>query len=120
MKRRLEADLRDGGEISRAVRRRAPRQIRMFPTQPVASFTTDERNQRTVIELVAADHPGLLSMVGNLFRDYGIKIQTAKIATVGERAEDVFYVTDADHQPLSADTCHDLQAALINALSTQD
>lgn len=120
LKSRLESDLHAGGEFSPTVRRRAPRQIRMFPTQPVASFTTDERNQRTVIELVAADHPGLLSMVGNLFRDYDIKIQTAKIATVGERAEDAFYVTNADHQPLSQDTCDDLQAALVSALSTQD
>jgi [protein-PII] uridylyltransferase len=120
LKARLEADLRVGGELSPTVRRRAPRQIRMFPTQPVASFTRDAGNERTVVELVAADHPGLLSMVGNLFRDHGIKIQTAKIATVGERAEDVFYVTDADHQPLSDAACDTVQAALISALSTQD
>lgn len=120
VKSRLETDLREREESSPTVRRRAPRQIRMFPTRPVASFTTDERNLRTVIELVAADHPGLLSMVGNLFRDYGVKIQTAKIATVGERAEDAFYVTDADHQPLSQAACNDLQAALVSALSTQD
>ncbi len=117
---RLESELRNGGESSPAVRRRAPRQIRMFPTRPVVSFATDERNGRTVIELVAADHPGLLSMVGNVFRDYGTKIQTAKIATVGERAEDVFYVTNAEHQPMSETACAELQAALIRALSTQD
>ena len=120
LKQRLEKDLREGTDSSRTVRRRAPRQIRMFPTRPVVSFATDQRNERTVIELVAADHPGLLSVVGNLFRDHETKIQTAKIATVGERAEDVFYVTNADHQPLSDSACEALKTALTNALSTQD
>lgn len=120
LKQRLETDLSNGSESSPTVRRRAPRQIRMFPTEPVVSFARDTGTERTVIELVAADHPGLLSMVGNVFRDHETKIQTAKIATVGERAEDVFYVTDKDHQPLSEDACRELRAALISALSTQD
>jgi [protein-PII] uridylyltransferase len=120
LRRRLEADLSAGGNSAQRVRRRAPRQIRMFPTRPVASFATDERNQRTVIELVAADQPGLLSMIGNVFRDQGIKIQTAKIATVGERAEDVFYVTNRAGEPLDGEQCDTLRTALLEALSTQD
>jgi [protein-PII] uridylyltransferase len=120
LKRRLEKELRSGRATSPTVRRRAPRQIRMFPTRPVVSFATDERNGRTVIELVASDRPGLLSIVGNVFRDHAVKIQTAKIATVGERAEDVFYVTDADHNPLTEHACNELTTALVKALSTED
>ncbi len=36
---------------------------------------------------------GLLAKVGGLFMMQGLDIHSAKIATLGERAEDIFYVT---------------------------
>jgi [protein-PII] uridylyltransferase len=120
LRSRLETDLAAQPDTSPSVRRRAPRQIRMFPTQPMASFSTDERNGRTVMELVAGDHPGLLCNVGNVLRDQAVKIETAKIMTVGERAEDVFYITDENHQPLSAARTEQLHNALISALAAHD
>ncbi|MDU3295738.1 MAG: hypothetical protein E7E29_28975, partial [Pseudomonas aeruginosa] len=40
------------------------------------------------------------------------------IATLGERVEDVFYITDARNQPLAdPDLCKRLQAALVEQLS---
>ena len=53
--------------------------------------STSGRNQ-TVLELRAADRPGLLSIIGQVFIEQGIDIEAAKIVTIGERAEDVFYV----------------------------
>jgi [protein-PII] uridylyltransferase len=40
--------------------------------------------------------------------------------TVGERAEDVFYITDENHQPLSAARTEQLHNALISALAAHD
>jgi len=83
------------------VTRRAPRQVRMFPTRTTVEFDEDVANGRTVMELVAGDRPGLLSTVGQVFIDLGVEIDTAKVMTIGERAEDVFYIVDKTGKPLT-------------------
>ena len=78
------------------VTRRAPRQVRMFTTPTQITFSEDPVNRRTIVELIAGDRPGLLSQVAKVFMNEHVDIYTSKIMTVGERAEDVFYVTDAE------------------------
>jgi [protein-PII] uridylyltransferase len=102
------------------VTRRAPRQVRMFSTPTQVNFSVDTRNGRTILELVAADRPGLLSEVGKVFRTERVAINGAKIMTVGERAEDVFYITDAEGRPLPDAACQRLQDALVRALDRRD
>ena len=46
--------------------------------------------------LVAADRPGLLYTVANTLAEHGANLQTAKITTLGERAEDVFLISGGD------------------------
>ena len=55
------------------------------------------------LEMIAGDRPGLLSEIGKVFLAEQIDVNTAKIMTIGERAEDVFYVTDAHGGPLDED-----------------
>jgi [protein-PII] uridylyltransferase len=81
------------------VTRRAPRQVRMFATPTRVAFAPDARNGRTAMELVAGDRPGLLCEVGKAFQACGVRLRTAKITTVGERAEDVFFITDPAGRP---------------------
>ena len=69
------------------------------------------------MELVAGDRPGLLLAVGKVFRELGVEIKTAKILTIGERAEDVFYLTDHGQQPLDAQHQEELRIALDERLS---
>ena len=95
------------------VTRPAPRQVRMFSTKTSVTFSQDSTNRRTVIELVAGDRPGLLSTVGRLFVDLNVNIDTAKILTIGERAEDVFYVVDQDNEPLEESACALLRDKLM-------
>jgi [protein-PII] uridylyltransferase len=116
IRHRLDQALAGSTQSMVKVTRRAPRQVRMFTTPTLVSFTRDEANQRTVMELVAGDQPGLLCQVGQLLRDRKVAIQTAKILTLGERAEDVFYITDDTGQPLSSSLCRELQEALTEAL----
>ena len=85
-----------GAATTPRVTRRAPRQVRMFTTPIEIEFRTDTDNQRTIMTLIAGDHPGLLSDVAEVFERHGVVVQTAKITTPGERAEDVFFVTDGD------------------------
>ncbi len=81
------------------VTRPVPRQLRHFPTKTKLSFSADERNHRTVMRLITLDRPGLLAEVGAIFDACGIRLQNAKIATVGAEADDVFFITAADQTP---------------------
>ena len=103
-----------------AVMRRAPRQVRMFWTPTQVNFSVDTRNERTILELIAADRPGLLSEVGKVFRAERIAINGAKIMTVGERAEDVFYITREDGGLLKEESCQRVQEALMQALDRRE
>jgi [protein-PII] uridylyltransferase len=98
------------------VTRRAPRQVRMFSTATQIGFAGDPGDRFTIVELIAGDRPGLLSEVGKVLLEQRVDVVTAKIATVGERAEDVFYVTDERGQPLLEDARTRLQAQLIEVL----
>jgi len=102
------------------VTRRAPRQVRMFSTATQVNLSLDTRNDRTILELIAADRPGLLSEVGKVFKAERIDLNGARIMTVGERAEDVFYLTDKDGHPLHVDACKRLQQALTLALDRRE
>ena len=74
------------------VTRKVPRQARMFTTETTVEFSRSAADDSTVLELRAADRPGLLSTIGQVFIEQGIDIEAAKIVTIGEKAEDVFYV----------------------------
>ena len=98
------------------VTRRVSRQARMFSTPTTIKFSLDEGKARTVMELTTADRPGLLSDVGEVFLNEKIDIETAKILTIGEKAEDVFYITDLEKKPLSDDRCDSLKRSLTERL----
>ena len=48
--------------------------------------------------------------------EQGIELHAAKIMTVGERAEDVFYLTDLENQPLEAGQAQKLKDRMKQAL----
>lgn len=102
------------------VTRPAPRQVRMFTTKTKVDFNQDTTRGLTVMELVAADRPGLLSKVGKVFVDEGIDIDAAKIMTIGERAEDVFYITTESGAPLDDAAKQSLRAALMATIDESD
>jgi [protein-PII] uridylyltransferase len=102
------------------VTRRAPRQVRMFTTPTQITFSEDPVNRRTIVELISGDRPGLLSQVAKVFWNESVDIYTSKIVTVGERAEDVFYVSDSKHQPLDADARQRLAQSLTAALDRRE
>lgn len=98
------------------VSRRVPRQARMFNTPTQIQLNVDDRNSRSVLELTAGDRPGLLSDIGKVLVEQHLQLHDAKIMTVGERAEDVFYITDSEQRPLSATAAQELRERLMQAL----
>lgn len=98
------------------VTRPKTRQARMFETPTRASFSLSLSGNETVLELVTGDRPGLLSDIADVFIRHGIDISSAKIVTVGERAEDVFYLSDESGRVLSDDLQNELRKALDDKL----
>jgi [protein-PII] uridylyltransferase len=112
----LWRSLKGPEDTSFAVSRRGPRTVQMFQTPTQITVSLDERNRRSVLELTAGDRPGLLCDVGKVLVEERIELKAAKIMTVGERAEDVFYLTDFDSQPLSHAAAQRLKDQLMLAL----
>lgn len=86
-----------------------PRVLRHFPIATKVSFSLAPNGQQTMMEVVAQDRPGLLYQVALALQQCRARLITAKVATYGERAEDIFYITDRDGQPI---TSGDRQACL--------
>jgi [protein-PII] uridylyltransferase len=88
----------------------------MFNTPTHVALSVDERNRRSVLELTAGDRPGLLSDIGKVLMEEQLQLHDAKIMTVGERAEDVFFITDFEQRPLSSAAAQHLRERLTQAL----
>ncbi len=100
------------------VTRQVPRQARMFTTPTSVEISPGTSRNNTVLDLVAADRPGLLSTVGQVFIEHGVDIETAKIMTIGEKAEDVFYVCDESGKALDQQALDRLRDALLARLDS--
>jgi [protein-PII] uridylyltransferase len=98
---RLQRGLGNTDQAPPRVARRTPRHLQHFPQPARVEFSSDLNGERTVVELLAADRPGLLSRIGQAFANCGVRVQNAKIGTFGNRAEDVFYITDQANAPLT-------------------
>ena len=99
------------------VHRRMPRQMRLFSTPTRTSMATDLNKGHTVLEVITPDRPGLLARLGTIFNDYNIRLQNAKIATLGERVEDVFFITDEEDRPINdPELCTQIQKAICHEL----
>jgi [protein-PII] uridylyltransferase len=72
---------------------RLSRRVRHFPISPAVDIRPDERGSYHVLTLVAADRPGLLYGVARTLSRYQINLQTARINTLGDRAEDVLLIS---------------------------
>ena len=80
---------------------RQSKQAKHFPIPSSIQFNVDPLAGCTIIELVTTDHAGLLSKIGRAFLHRDIHLHSAKITTIGSRAEDVFYVTSRELQPIT-------------------
>jgi len=86
-----------------------------MPTE--TDIQQDNDRQWTVLEVATPDRPGLLARIGEIFIDYAVAIQAAKIQTLGERVEDVFFLTErGGGQIKDAERLTNLQRAIEAAL----
>lgn len=102
------------------VKRRTPRQLKYFAMPTRTSINNDIVSGYTVLEVISPDRPGFLSIIGGVFLEHDVQLHNAKITTLGERVEDVFFITDVDGKPLSdPQLCQDLQDIIRRRLDQQ-
>ncbi len=96
------------------------RQLKSFNLPTQVSFSQDEKNNRTVMEVTTIDRPGVLSRIGTAMALCGADLLGAKIATLGERAEDIFYIRGKDNKPVTDPLKFEcLKNSIIDTLSSK-
>lgn len=117
---RLEQELHDPAEYPSVVRRRTPRRLRQLTRATEVSLRNRRGTRHTELTIVASDRPGLLATIGLLFHELGLSVQSARIATLGERIEDVFDIVDQDGKPIrDRERIYTLENTLRQRLDSQ-
>ena len=86
-----------------------------FPIAPSVVVAEGASRRTTVVEVNAADRPGLLAALAGAIFSLGHVVHSAHIATYGERAVDVFYLATRDGRRLAAKDIGPLRDALLQA-----
>ncbi len=117
----LTAAIKEPSSTIFNVQRRTPLVLKQFNLKTRTYLHNDTGSNLTTLEVITPDRPGLLAHLGRIFLRFGIRLHQARIATLGERVEDVFYITDLDYQPLSDPTfCQQLQNAICMELDERN
>ena len=120
IKQELIQALNNPEDFPALVQHHTPRQLKHFTLPTQVFISNDPSNLRTLVEVITPDRPGLLARIGRIFVEFDLWLQNAKIATLGERVEDVFFITQQEGTPLAdPELCQRLQARLCEELDRQ-
>ena len=102
------------GDLGRLLpsRRTQPRHLKHFRIAPRIELEPIDGGRCTRLSLVCTDRPGLLADVAHVLRTEHVRVHDARIATFGERAEDMFLIAGADDRALDAAQADALRDAL--------
>jgi [protein-PII] uridylyltransferase len=88
-----------------------------FTIAPSVIVAGGASSRTTVVEVNARDRPALLASLAGAIHAEGHRLHSAHIATYGERAVDVFYLTGANGKKLGDEEITALRARLFAAVS---
>ena len=92
IKKSLSGELSLDREISKKFTK--IRYEKTFKVRNEVNITNEFSNNSTVIEIEGRDRPGLLYQIANTLKETNINIKSAHIVTFGEKANDIFYITN--------------------------
>ncbi len=78
-----------------------PRLLKAFEVKTQITIQQDQEKQQTHITVRTIDYPGLLARLSRIFYKLEFRIVGARIATLGEEVEDIFYLTDFEDKPVT-------------------
>lgn len=88
----LAVALREHAPLPPPVAGRLSRQVRYLRMTPDVRIRPDEKGAYYYLNVVAGDRQGLLYRIASVLNKYDLSVHTAKINTLGERAEDTFLI----------------------------
>jgi len=111
----IEKALRGELRLPDVVTKRVPAKgrIRAFAVEPTVTINNQWSHRYTMLEVTGLDRTGLLYELTTTLSKLNLNIASAHVATFGERAVDVFYVTDLLGAQITSPT---RQAAIKRAL----
>ena len=107
-------------ESPKLVQKRLPRRLKNFQVPTTIDFNYNKASHQHVMSLTTLDQPGLLARIGQVFLNEGIEVHAARITTLGERAEDMFYISDMGDRMLSEAKLEKLKNTLIEVLTSNN
>lgn len=116
IKKLLQDYLAEPSAHLRVTRKRPSRKLRHFGQQVEIDVINKPDQPWSTLELNCIDRPGILAAVGKVFAEQEIQLLNARIATLGERVEDLFFISDAHDQAI---TDPDRISALTKALERE-
>ena len=75
------------------VQSRLSRHLKHFPIPPQVNIVSDEKGVYRILSIIAGDRPGLLSKIARTLTEHHVHVHSARINTLGERAEDTFLIS---------------------------
>lgn len=93
-------------------KRKIPRQMKQLDVPTKVRFFAAQ-DDSTLIELEALDVPGILAKIGHAFVDCNLTLRLAKISTIGERAEDIFIVSNSEGLALTQEQQVELKKRIL-------
>ncbi|HWK39844.1 MAG TPA: ACT domain-containing protein, partial [Hyphomicrobium sp.] len=104
-----------------AERGQPPRRVLAFTVEPDVIINNALSDQFTVIEVAGRDRPGLLHELTSTLSNLLLDITSAHVTTFGEKAVDVFYVTDLTGKKIDSETRQEgIRARLLTVLESAD
>ncbi len=100
VQRALASNLRRENLVE-LVQRHTPRALKHFSVPTQTRLGEDKGRGCTILEVMTPDRSGLLARIGRVFLANGIRVSNARITTLGERVEDVFFITGANGKPIT-------------------
>ena len=117
IRKELKKVLADPSIAPPKIQRRTSRQLKHFASPCQVILSSDCSKKYSNIEIIAPDRPGLLALIGSILLEHNVYPHSAKILTLGEKVEDLFFVTDENDQPLdNPEFCIQLQQALSEGI----
>jgi [protein-PII] uridylyltransferase len=114
---RLQARLKSADpQAPISVAKHVPRRLKQFKVKTEVLFHYDSSSRYNLMEVIAADRPGLLARVGQALQECGISLQSAKIATFGAQVDDFFVLARDDGGFLEHSDCDRLRKAITDKL----
>ena len=117
----LETWLRQDYESIRVPKLRQTRKEKYFAKSIEVTLITPSNQNYSILEINCPDQSGVLACVGEVLATSEIHIKDARITTLGERVEDLFFITDKQGQPIvgkdnSDKLCAEIKYQLENKL----